>query len=92
MRVDSEKGELEALRDTVSRRTKRKLDRACDVGGWLMVFASFQDVMDLSREEFRDILKWRLSLPILEPPLICNGCGAAFTVEYACLCNGGGGG
>ena len=29
-----------------------------------MGFASFQDVMDLSREEFRDTLNWRLRLPL----------------------------
>ena len=55
--METEKGELEAQRETFDKRGKRKLERAYDGGGWLKMFTSFQDVTNLSREEFRDALR-----------------------------------
>ena len=66
--MDREEVELDALRETILRGAKHKLDRACDGGGWLAVFTSLQYGTDLSIEEFRDYFRWCLSLPLLNPP------------------------
>ena len=67
---------MKALMETVGSIDKRKLERACNGGFWLTVFTSFQDGTELSIEEFRDDLRWRLSLNFLTsppPPLKRNG-------------------
>ena len=37
-------------------------------------------------------MRWRLDLPLQDPPLTCDGCSEAFMVEHACSFKKGGGG
>ena len=47
---------------------------------------SFLDDKDLSAQEFRDNVLWRLGLEPHCLPTNCDGCGYPFLVEHACCC------
>ena len=82
-RVDMEERELWYLKATEGKKAKRNLEWACKGGGWLTVLPRPQDGNDLSREEFRDDLRWRLDLSLQNTPLACDGCSNPFTMEHA---------
>ena len=47
---------MRALNETVVKKSKRNLERACKGGGGTNIMPSFQGFTDISREEFRDTL------------------------------------
>ena len=51
---------------------------------------SFMDDTELSAEEFRDNIRWRLGLTLLRLPTDCDGCGVPISTEHACQCKIGG--
>ena len=90
MRLDREERALRVLKETLGNKTKRKLERACDGGGWITVLPRSQDGTDLSREEFRDALWCSLDPPPQNTPITCDGCRNLFTVDHTCHCKIGG--
>ena len=77
---------LAELKRGVDKAAALQMDRAYKSGAWLTVMPSFMDDTDLSAEEFRDNIRWRLGLTPLCLPTDCNGCGAPFSAEHACQC------
>ena len=63
------------------------MERASDGCGCLAVLPRSQDGDDLSREEFRDNLRWRFDLPLHNLPLTCNGCNNLVAVYHVFRCN-----
>ena len=47
----------------------------------------FLDDAELSAQEFRDNVRWRLGLKPLRLPTNCKVCGVPFSAEHACRCN-----
>ena len=62
------------------------MDRACKSGAWITIMPSFLDDKELSAQEFRDNVLWRLGLEPHCLPTNCDGCGYPFLVEHACCC------
>ena len=58
------RGELRDLKATIGKNPKRNLERACEGVGLLTVLTRSQGRTDISREEFRDTLRWRLDIPL----------------------------
>jgi len=52
-------------------------------GLWLSVIPDCLNGNSLSAEEFRDNLRLRYNLLLLDMPQLCDGCGAPMTVEHA---------
>ena len=83
-------GRLDELKQGVDKAAALQMDRACKSGVWITVMLSFMDDMELSAEEFRDNIRWRLGLTSLRLPTDCDGCGAPFSAEHTCQCKIGG--
>ena len=47
----------------------------------------FTDDTELSAQEFRDNIRWRLSFTPRRLPTDCDGCRAPFSAKHACQCN-----
>ena len=71
-------------------KSKQKLERACEGGGWLTLLPISQYGTDISREEFRDALQWILDITLQDPLMACNGCSDPFTVDHTCCYKRGG--
>ena len=67
------------LEATVGKNTKRNLERACESGGCITVFPRSQYGTDLSREEFRDYLRWSLAITLHNLP--CHAMAAATRLQ-----------
>ena len=85
--MDREEGELRGPKATLDKKAKQKLERACEVYGWITILPRYQDGTDMSREDFRDDIRWYLDITLQNTPLECDGCSDPFTVEHECLCN-----
>ncbi len=69
---------------------KRRLLRAKETGTWLTTTPDRLNGTELSAEEFRDSLRLRLGLPLLDLPDRCDGCDQPFSVGHALTCKKGG--
>jgi hypothetical protein len=69
---------------------KRRLLRVKETGTWLTTTPDRLNGTELSAEEFRDSLRLRLGLPLLDLPDRCDGCGQKFSVGHAMSCKKGG--
>ena len=78
------------LKTRASTKDARRLARAEHTGAWLGVAPNRRNGTELSGEEFRDGLRLRLGLPLLDLPPHCDGCGSPFTVTHAMSCKKGG--
>ena len=76
--------ELRSLKANVGKKSKRNLDQTCEGGGYLTVMPISQDGNDISMEEFRDSLQWRLDLLLQNPPQTCDGFSDPFMVDHMC--------
>ncbi len=63
---------------------------ASAAGLWLSVIPDRLNGNSLSAEEFRDNLRLRYNLLLLNMPQLCNGCGVPMTVKHALCCKVGG--
>ena len=82
-RKAKELGLLADLKRGVNKSAALQMDRVCKSGAWLTFMPSFMDDTELSAQEFRDNIRWRLSLTPLRLPTDCNGCGAPLSAEHA---------
>ena len=82
-RSDRQERYLRDMKETVGKKAERYLEWACKGGDWLTVLSRSQYGTDLSKEEFRDALQWRLDIPLQNPPLTCNGWSDLFMVDRA---------
>jgi hypothetical protein len=69
---------------------KRAILRSRENGAWLTRCPSCMNGTELSQEEFQDNLRLRFSLPPLNLPSHCDGCGQRFSVNHALQCKKGG--
>ncbi len=69
---------------------KRRDILARAAGLWLLVIPDRLNGNSLSAEEFRDNLRLRYNLLLLDMPQLCDGCGVLMTVEHALCCKVGG--
>jgi hypothetical protein len=69
---------------------KRRDILAGAAGLWLSVIPDRLSGNSLSAEEFRDNLRLRYNLLLLNMPQLCDGCGALMTVKHALCCKVGG--
>ena len=67
-RVKREEGDLRDLKETLGKKAKRDMERACKGGGWIDFMPSSQDGTDISSEYFRDALRWQHDLTLHNPP------------------------
>ena len=71
--------------------TKRSLTRnKQSLSAWLTILPILKDDFNLSSVEFRDALCLRYMKPLLQLPLICDGCSAPFITTHALDCRKGG--
>ena len=56
------------MKENVGKKADRDLEWACKGGGWLTVLFRSQYGTDLSKEEIRDALQWRLYITLQPPP------------------------
>ena len=68
----------------------RMTERGKKTGGWLSIIPDIVNGMSLSKGAFRDSLRMRYGLELLNMPKKCDGCGAKFSVEHALGCKKGG--
>ena len=89
---DDLKGKLEELKVSFPVRTQRAVDLACEKGAssWLIAIPLKDINLDLSKREFRDVLRLRYDWPISESPSSGCVCGCSFTVDHAMICQRGG--
>jgi len=78
------------LLESIPSNYHRALERAWSTGSWLTTMPNIHNGTILSRDEFRDSLRWRLTSPLLSFPSRCDGCDARFTVSHALCCKRGG--
>ena len=60
------------------------MDPAYKSGAWLTVMPSFLYNTELSAQDFRDNVRWRLGLEPCRLPTHYDRCGAPFLEEHAC--------
>ena len=84
---DDLKGKLKELKV----RTQTAVNLACEkeASSWLTAIALKDMNFDLSKREFRDLLKLRYDWPISDSPFVC-ACGCSFAVDHAMICQRGG--
>ena len=63
-----EEEDMRDLKATVGNKANRKLERTCEGSGWITDLPRYQDETDISREEFREALKWRPDIYLQPPP------------------------
>ena len=80
---------MRALKETVVKKSKWKLERSCEDDGWLTFLPRSQYGTDISREYFRGALWWHLDLSFQDAPLACDGCSDLFIVEHTRCCKRG---
>ena len=88
---DDLKGKLEELKVSSPVRTQRAVDLACEKGAssWLSAIPLKYINLELSKREFRNVLRLRYGWPIPKSPSVCV-CGCIFTVDHAMICKRGG--
>ena len=89
-RDDDLKGKVEELKVSLPLKTQRAVDLACEKGAssWLTAIPLKDMNFDLSKREFRDVLRLRYDWPIPDSPSVCV-CGCCFTVDHAMICQRG---
>ena len=85
-------GILRSVRSSMSKLETRKLDYLQELGTgvWLSTIPSYSCGTFLSASEFRDELRDRYGLPLLNAPSHCDGCNAKFSTAHALSCKVGG--
>ena len=72
------------LKEISGKKVKINLEQACRGDGCITILPSSQDGTNLSREEFRDDLRWSLDLTFQDTPLKCDGFSDTLIVVYVC--------
>lgn len=85
-----EKAECARQTSNGDMREEYRIQRAKESGSWLTVQPSLRNGTILSREEFKDNIRYRCGLAPLDLPEYCDGCGAQFTTEHGLNCKKGG--
>ena len=78
------------LKNEVSAKIFREIERSTKTGTWLSVSPSPLNDMELSHEEFRDGLALRFGLEPVNTPTNCDGCGELTSLTHAMNCRRGG--
>ena len=69
---------------------RNRLHRATRNGAWLSAVPHHLNGTELSQEEFRDNLRLKYGLMLLDIPVTCNGCGKKFLIDNSLSCPKGG--
>ena len=90
-RDESLRGNLESVKTSLPRKTKRAVDLAVEKGAsnWLTVIPVKDMDFNLNKREFRDAIKLRYDWEITDNPSVCV-CGDYFNVDHAMICRRGG--
>ena len=72
-----------------------KFDACCtnrntETGAWISITPTTIDGLSLSKDEWRDAMRQRYGLALLDIQKTCDGCGAKFTIKHALACKKGG--
>ena len=88
---ESLRGNLESVKASLPRKTKRAVDLAVEKGSsnWLTVIPVKDMDFNLNKREFRDAIKLRYDWEITDNPSVCV-CGDYFNVDHAMICRRGG--
>jgi len=86
----SHQASLDLLATSMTPLQLRRTERGKKTGGWLSIIPDIVNGMSLSKGAFRDSLRMRYGLELVDLPKKCDGCGAKFSVEHALGCKKGG--
>ena len=64
--------------------------RNTENGAWISIQPTLVNGLSLSKEKWRDAMRRRYGLELLDLPKYCDGCGAKFTIKHALACKKGG--
>ena len=73
---------LADLKRVNSRKSTRQMDLVCKSGDCMTVMLRFLDDMEMSSQDFRRNVYYRISLEPRRLPTDCNKCGAPFSAKH----------
>ena len=85
------KEKMDSIDSSLSPDLLRLINQSRDKGSWLNAMRLADQGLALNKQEFRDSLRLRYDLPLVDLPSHCV-CGDKFTVGHARSCKKGGGG
>ena len=75
--------QLSQIKRGVNKSSAQQMDQTCKSGASLTLMSSFMDDTELSSQEFRYNVCWRLGLTPRCLPIDCDGCRAPSLAEHA---------